>query len=61
MIFKERGNRGMKRNEIHNGEAAAEPVAVSLDVRAIIEQLGIDPANWPQDLPPLTAKENHLS
>lgn len=38
-----------QKHEVYNTSQAA----IELDVRTILEQLGIDLANWPADLPPL--------
>ncbi|SFI88321.1 hypothetical protein SAMN02799624_02484 [Paenibacillus sp. UNC496MF] len=44
----------MKRDHANEGSTATP--AVQVDVLEILEQLGIDRANWPDDLPPLTQK-----
>ncbi|WP_308638426.1 hypothetical protein [Paenibacillus silvisoli] len=44
----------MKKIEDQSKEAQTpSPAAVELDVRTILEQLGIDLSKWPADLPPL--------
>ncbi|WP_165822568.1 hypothetical protein [Paenibacillus montanisoli] len=44
----------MKKIEDQNKEAQTPSLGtVELDVRTIMEQLGIDLAKWPIDLPPL--------
>ncbi|NBD23620.1 hypothetical protein [Paenibacillus glycinis] len=47
----------MKRNEIENQEADKKPPAVVLDIQTIVQQLGINLANWPHDLPQLNEAE----
>lgn len=42
----------MKRNDQLKEEQTPQAV-VELDVLTILEQLGIDRARWPKDLPPL--------
>ena len=48
-----RGRRMTKRSDQGNDGNTAASIAVELDVLAILEQLGIDHANWPKELPPL--------
>ena len=51
-----RGSRTMKNLEDQHEEGQTASEAVELDVRFIMEQLGIDLVNWPADLPPLENK-----
>lgn len=46
----------MRRDHGNDGSTASQ--TVELDVLDILEQLGIDRTNWPDDLPPLQGKQS---
>ncbi|SFT03193.1 hypothetical protein SAMN05428962_3841 [Paenibacillus sp. BC26] len=47
----------MRKFEDQNNEAQTTKEILQLDVRTIMEQLGIDLSKWPSDLPPLQSNK----
>lgn len=46
----------MTKNDGRSSEVQTESATVKLvvDIREVLEQLGIDLTNWPEDLPPIS-------